>query len=204
MPKTPGKPKGHSRLSSEVVYLTSEDRNLSFVDELSPAKHLLRRCIQCGTCSASCPSASEMDITPRQIWRLAQLGFQEDVLRSKAIWLCSLCYTCHVRCPRGIPLTETIVRLKELAYRQGVLESPASKAFYRAFNSVIRIYGRMRELEFMVRYFLSSNPLSALGYAKLGIKMLARGKARLEPPRLVGEGRLDRLYERVAALEEQR
>jgi len=145
-----------------------------------------------------------MDLTPRQMWRLVQLGFQDEVLHSKAIWLCSLCYSCHVRCPRGIPLTETIVKLKQLALQEGIGEWRESTAFYRAFSDVMRRYGRMKEIEFMVRYFLATNPLTALGYAKLGITLLSRGKAHLEAPRLGGEGRLDRLFERVAELEGQR
>jgi heterodisulfide reductase subunit C len=161
-------------------------------------------CIQCGTCSASCPAAHAMDISPRQMWRMVQLGMTEEVLRSKSIWLCSLCYTCHVRCPRGIPLTETIVRLKELAMERGIVSSPQSEAFYRAFAEVMRRYGRLREVEFMARYFLASNPLAALGFARLGLTMLARGKIRPELPRLGGEGRLDRLFARVAELEEKR
>jgi heterodisulfide reductase subunit C len=145
-----------------------------------------------------------MDLTPRQMWRLAQLGFRDEVLHSKAMWLCSLCYTCHVRCPRGIPLTETIVKLKQLALQEGIGEWRESTAFYRAFADVMRRYGRTREIEFMVRYFLATNPLSALGYAQLGLTLLGRGKAHLEMPRLGGEGRLERLFERVAELEEQR
>ena len=185
----------------EVINLTAVKRDPSFVDRLTPAGRLLGRCIQCGTCSASCPSAHAMDLTPRQMWRLAQLGFQDQVLHSKAMWLCSLCYTCHVRCPRGIPLTETIVKLKQLALRERIVEWPESTAFYRAFADVMRRYGRMRELEFMTRYFLTTNPLTALSYAKLGLTLLARGKVHLELPRLSGEGRLDRLFERVAELE---
>ena len=145
-----------------------------------------------------------MDITPRQMWRLVQLGFQDEVLHSKAMWLCSLCYMCHVRCPRGIPLTETIVKLKQLALQKGIGEWRESTAFYRAFSDVMRRYGRMREIEFMVRYFLLSNPLTALSYAKLGLTLLVRGKAHLKVPSLGGEGRLDRLFERVAELEGQR
>lgn len=174
------------------------------MDRLTPAGRLLNRCIQCGTCSASCPSAHAMDLTPRQMWRMVQLGLTEEVLHSKTMWLCSLCYTCHVRCPRGIPLTETIVKLKQLALREGIVEWPESTAFYRAFADVMRRYGRVRELEFMVRYFLATNPLDALGYAKLGLTLLARGKIHPELPRLGGEGRLDRLFERVAELEGQR
>ena len=141
-----------------------------------------------------------MDITPRRMWRMAQLGLEEQVLSSKAIWLCSLCYRCHVRCPRGIPLTETIVKLKQLALEKGV-KSPASRAFYRSFNDVVRRYGRMREVEFMARYFVTSNPFGALGFAKLGLTLLLRGKIQLELPRVRGPGRLDRLFERVAELE---
>ena len=189
--------------SSEVINLTTVKRDPNFVGSLTPAGGLLNRCIQCGTCSASCPSAHAMDLTPRQMWRLAQLGFRDEVLHSKAMWLCSLCYICHVRCPRGIPLTETIVKLKQLALQEGIAEWRESTAFYRAFSDVMRRYGRTKEIELMVRYFLATNPLTALGYAKLGLTLLARRKAHLELPRLGGEGRLDRLFERVAELEER-
>ena len=190
-------------VTSEIVNLTAVERDPDFVGRLTPAGRLLSCCIQCGTCSASCPSAHAMDLTPRQMWRLVQLGFQDQVLHSKAMWLCSLCYTCHVRCPRGIPLTETIVKLKQLALQERIGEWRESTAFYRAFSDVMRRYGRMKEIEFMVRYFLATNPLAALDYAKLGLTLLARRKAHLELPRLGGEGRLDRLFERVAELEGQ-
>jgi len=62
----------------------------------------------------------------------------------------------------------------------------------------------MREVEFMAHYFLSTNPLAAFGYASMGLTLLRRGKLRLELPRLGGEGRLDRLFERVAELEGQK
>lgn len=185
----------------EVILLTAVKRDPDLVDRLTPAGRQLDSCIQCGTCSASCPSAYAMDITPRQMWRLAQLGFEDEIFHSKAMWLCSLCYLCHVRCPRGIPLTETITKLKQLAFREGIAKSPESIAFYKSFSGVMRRYGRMRELEFMVRFFLTSNPLNALGFVKLGITMFARGKVHVELPRLVGEGRLDRLFDRVAELE---
>jgi len=203
MPNLSRSSKGRLSLDSEVISLTATKRDSTFVERLTPAGRLLSRCIQCGTCSASCPSAPAMDLTPRQMWRLVQLGFQDQVLHSQAMWLCSLCYTCHVRCPRGIPLTETIVTLKRLAIQTGIGEWPDSTAFYQAFSHVMRRYGRMREMEFMIRYFLATNLLSAAGYAKLGLTLLRRGKVHPQLPRLRGEGRLDRLFERVAELEGQ-
>jgi heterodisulfide reductase subunit C len=142
-----------------------------------------------------------MDITPRQMWRMVNLGLEEEVLHTKTMWLCTICYQCQVSCPRGIPLTETITKLKQLAIRGEIKEYQESTKFYKAFSDVMRRYGRMREVEFMARYFLTTNPLAALNYAKMGITMLRRGKMPLELPRLRGEGRLDRLFDRVAELE---
>lgn len=189
--------------TSEVIDLTAGNLDPAFGDRLTPAGHQLRTCIQCGTCTASCPSASAMDITPRQMWRMVQLGMADEVLHSKTMWLCSICYQCQVRCPRGIPLTETIAKLKQLAIQQQIKEWRESTTFYRAFSDVMRRYGRMRELEFMARYFLSTNPIEAVGYTTMGLTLLRRGKVRPEMPKLVGKGRLDDLFNRVAELEKQ-
>ncbi len=187
--------------TSEILNLTAVKRDPAFVDRLSPDGRLLRRCIQCGTCTASCPAAPAMDLSPRRMWRMVQLGLEEEVLGSKSIWLCSLCYQCQVRCPRGIPLTDTITRLKEMALKRRLATSRESVAFYRAFTDTVCRYGRMREMEFMVRYFLLGNPLSAFGFAGLGLTLMSRGKVHPEMPKLGGEGRFDKLFERVAELE---
>lgn len=187
--------------NAQVIILTDMKRNLAFADELTPAGHQIRTCIQCGTCTASCPSAKAMDITPRQMWCMVQLGLEDEALHSKTMWLCSVCYQCHARCPRGIPLTETIAKLKQLAIQRRIEKYKESTAFYKAFGDVMRIYGRMREMEFMARYFLSTNPLEALGYTGMGITLFLRGKIHPELPKLTGPGRLDKLFDRVAELE---
>jgi heterodisulfide reductase subunit D len=105
--------------SSEPLVLTGIDRDPGFVDALWAGGGLLRRCIQCGTCSASCPTAYAMDYPPRQLWRLAALGLAEEVLSSRSFWLCTVCQSCQVRCPRGINITEAMVALKEYATRRG-------------------------------------------------------------------------------------
>jgi heterodisulfide reductase subunit C2 len=190
--------------TSEVINLTAVKRDPAFGNYLIPVGHQLSTCIQCGTCTASCPSAAAMDITPRMMWRMVQLGLVDEVLHSKTMWLCSVCYQCQARCPRGIPLTETIAKLKQLAIQQQVKEWHESTTFYLAFAGVMRRYGRMREMEFMARYFMSTNPMEALGYATMGLTLFRRGKIRPEMPKLVGKGRLDDLFNRVAELEKQR
>ena len=145
-----------------------------------------------------------MDISQRQMWRMVQLGLEDEVLHSKTMWLCSVCYQCHVRCPRGIPLTETIAKLKQLAIKEQIKEWRESTNFYRAFADVMRRYVRMRETEFMARYFLTTNPFAALQFTGMALAMLSRGKLHPELPSLGGEGRLDRLFDRVAELEGQK
>lgn len=107
-----------------MVDLGTAERDPTFVDRLAPAGRLIKHCIQCGTCSASCPTAYAMDYTPRQVWRLLQLGFAEEVLSSQTFWLCTVCAACQVRCRRGIDIKDAMVALKEWAVREDVPVPP--------------------------------------------------------------------------------
>lgn len=198
-------------MTQEILDLTAATLDRSFLEELAPDERL-RACIQCGTCTASCASAYAMEYTPRQMWRMVQLGLKEEVLNSNTFWLCSACYSCRVRCPRDIPLLETIGALKRKAVTERIGPYKESTNFYRAFIDVVRRYGRVDELEFMVRYFLATNPFATIGYAPLGLAMLAHGKVTIKEgllmtPRLVGlggKGRLDALFRKVEELEAER
>ncbi|MCK4765796.1 MAG: 4Fe-4S dicluster domain-containing protein [Candidatus Aminicenantes bacterium] len=86
------------------------------VEELS-GQNLLA-CYQCGKCSAGCPAVSQMDILPNQIIRLAQLGLKEELLESKAIWVCASCMTCNTRCPKGINIAEVIEAVRLILLRK--------------------------------------------------------------------------------------
>jgi heterodisulfide reductase subunit D len=77
-------------------------------------------CYQCGTCSGSCPTAPAMDYNPRRILHMLRLGLGERVLKSRAIWLCTSCYSCTARCPREIKITDTMLGLRKLAVDRGL------------------------------------------------------------------------------------
>jgi heterodisulfide reductase subunit C len=93
-----------------------KDPFVAKVEELS-GQNLLA-CYQCGKCSAGCPAVSEMDILPNQIIRFAQLGFKEELLESKSIWICASCFTCNARCPKGINIAEVIEALRQILLRK--------------------------------------------------------------------------------------
>lgn len=78
----------------------------------------LLACYQCGKCSAGCPAVSQMDILPNQIIRYAQLGFRDELLRTKSIWICASCLTCNARCPKGINIAEVIEAIRQILLRK--------------------------------------------------------------------------------------
>lgn len=91
----------------------------SFVDKVQELSgQNLLACYQCGKCSAGCPAVSEMDILPNQIIRFAQLGLKEELLASRAIWICASCMTCNARCPKGINIAEVIEALRQILLRK--------------------------------------------------------------------------------------
>ena len=188
----------------ETIDLTSQALDRDFMSALAPAREKLRACIQCGTCTASCASAYAMDYTPRQLWHMIRLGLKDEVLNSKALWLCSICYSCTLYCPHGIPLTETITTLKRMAMDEGIRKHKESRNFYRAVVDTVRAHGRMDEVEVMIRYFLTTNPLMAVNYAPQALTMLSKGKVSPSLPKLVGPGKLDSLFRKVEELEGKR
>jgi len=86
------------------------------VEELS-GQNLLA-CYQCGKCSAGCPAISQMDLLPNQVIRYAQLGFTDELINSKTIWICASCLTCNIRCPKGINIAEIMEALRQVLLRQ--------------------------------------------------------------------------------------
>jgi heterodisulfide reductase subunit C len=89
------------------------------------------RCEQCGICSVACPLVSGMDITPAEMMRTVQLG-QEKVTSTKTIWVCASCFTCTVRCPRGLDPSKVAEALRQVKLRKAmdyidIMEIPAEE-----------------------------------------------------------------------------
>jgi heterodisulfide reductase subunit C len=61
-----------------------------------------KKCVQCGRCTASCPSAHIYpEFNPRNFMRrFMLLDIHSDEFK-EIIWKCSQCYSCRARCPRN-------------------------------------------------------------------------------------------------------
>jgi len=66
-------------------------------------------CMQCATCSASCPLSTGTNAFPRKIYRYLQLGLKDKLLESPEPWLCYYCGECNTDCPRGAEPAETMM-----------------------------------------------------------------------------------------------
>lgn len=148
-----------------------------------PDCHKIHRCIQCGTCSGSCPLGAEMDHAPRALFALIRDGEMELALESNTPWYCVSCYQCMDRCPREIPVADIMYRLKQLAIATG--RQPRMHKlpdFYRAFAEDVAFNGRMTETHVMARYSLK-HPKAAAANTQTAIKLLFRGRLDLMPNR---------------------
>ena len=77
-------------------------------------------CMQCGTCTASCPMSADTEEVPRKLMQLIQLGLREEVLEAPLAWVCASCHTCMARCPRGIDITRVMEAVRQLGLRENV------------------------------------------------------------------------------------
>jgi len=127
-------------MTAETLDLTSAALDHSFLEAVDPLAKL-RSCIQCGTCSATCPTAYAMDYSPRQVWRRVQLGLRDEVLNSSTFWLCTTCKACQVRCPRGIDLMDAMIALKEYAFGKDVNVPEGMKVFGETIATSYNISG---------------------------------------------------------------
>jgi heterodisulfide reductase subunit C len=123
-------------IKRKVYKDTSSKITQKFVDA---GLEKIRACINCGTCSGSCPSGRRTAYRTRSIIRRALMG-DESVLEDVDIWLCSTCYYCYERCPRNIPVTDMIIKLRNIAVEEGhILDahfSLANDIFYETGHGV--------------------------------------------------------------------
>ena len=96
------------------------------VEEIAAEEALERfkSCYQCGTCSGGCPSGRRTSMRTREVIREALIGLDDELLTSDLLWLCSTCYTCMERCPRDVPTTDIIIKLRNIAAHRGFMKGP--------------------------------------------------------------------------------
>jgi len=151
-------------------------------------------CIQCGTCSASCPTAHLMNPSIRMLVKLCLEGKKEEALHNDTLWLCTSCLLCTVRCPRSIRPKAVVSALKDIAEREGIKSKDAS--YEELFLRQIRDFGRIAELP-LTGEFLLVFPQGAVQSMQMGLELLPRGKIGLDIEKIKGRDEVKRIVEEL-------
>lgn len=168
------------KIQRQLKYQREADPGWPYRIAKMPGCENLFSCIQCGTCSGTCPLSLYMDYTPRRIINLVREGFRDDALASQTIWLCASCYSCAVRCPQDIHITDVMYTLKCEAIRCRLYPKrfPIPVLAHEFYKMVSR-RGRSSEIRLVLRMALRSNPAILLGMIGTGWNLVRTGRMSL-------------------------
>lgn len=174
-------------MSEQDVGMSQEAAGQSLYERVvaaTPHGDALIRCMQCGTCSGSCPAGTDMDLGPRQLFTMLRANMEDQVLSSNTPWYCVSCYFCTVRCPQEVPVASLMYTLKRMAIRKGHYHKDNHAEWSKSFVSFIDRYGRTFEIGLMARHYLTQKPLKGVRQSGLGVNMLRKGRLNLVPERI--------------------
>jgi quinone-modifying oxidoreductase subunit QmoC len=149
----------------------------------------VKMCMQCGVCSGSCPMGPYWDHPPQELFMMIRAGKREEVLSSTSMWMCTSCYNCIARCPRGLPITHIMHGLAHYADRLGLApkEQPTRKFANMFWDNLVK-KGRVNELKLGIAlYFINGfaeGIKTALKMKDIGLGMLKT--KRMTPMELLG------------------
>lgn len=184
------------------------ENGVSFVDEIGHLLHAsqgnpINTCIQCGTCSSTCPVASGgyMDNSPRRIIALIRAGFKEQVLNANTYWYCASCYQCTVRCPRGIDIAELMYGLKRYTvWKAQTREGLIGPVFSETFVKMILRTGRSYEPVLATSYFFTYGVPEMIQEAQTATALMLKGRLPLLPARIKRLDNFKRMIRRIIPL----
>ncbi|MBF0589984.1 MAG: 4Fe-4S dicluster domain-containing protein, partial [Magnetococcales bacterium] len=139
-------------------------------------------CMQCGVCAGSCPLGPHWEHSPRQLFQLVRAGKREEVLKSESMWMCTSCYNCIVRCPRGLPITHIVHGLARYAVEQKqTSETQVTRQFAKIMWENLVKGGRVGEMALTMKLYMVNGVTEGM---KKGMEMKDQALSMLNSGRL--------------------
>jgi len=149
----------------------------------------VKMCMQCGVCAGSCPFGPHWEHTPQKIFMMIRAGKRQEVLTSDAMWMCTSCYNCVVRCPRKLPITTIMHGLASYSNRLGLAPKmqPTRDFSLRFFNNFRRA-GRVNELKLTIGLYFKDGLVAGIkkGWEMRHVALSLLKAGRLNPFELFG------------------
>ncbi len=160
---------------------SQEISNLLYASQGSP----LKNCIQCGTCSGTCPVVEHMDQTPRRLIGMINANLKEEVLNCNTYWFCASCYHCTVRCPAKIDIAEAMYAVKRYSiWHKTYSEDLVGPTFSETFVKTIVNNGRSFEPILAPTYMFSMGIKEVIQEAYMGTQMMLKGRMPVLPTKI--------------------
>lgn len=187
-------------MKKKKIHLSAKAMDINFVRKVEALSGTsVRRCMQCGKCSAGCPMASFMEHPPNRVVRLLQLGQWQRLLAGKSIWYCASCETCSARCPNQVHLASIMDALRKLSWDS---EGPSKESYVqladKLFLENIRNYGRQYEMRLAAMFNVKSGQL--LKDVTLGPKLLSKGKLKVLHKKNRNLPEIENIFSRIAEM----
>ena len=187
-------------MKNTKMTLSARTMNLDFVRKVEKLSGTsVRRCFQCGKCSAGCPMRSFMEHPPNRVVRLLQLGQYERVLAGRSIWYCASCETCSTRCPNKVDLAAIMDALRKCSWDA---QGPSKESFVQLANRIfienIRTYGRQYEMRLAAVFNVKSGQF--LKDFMLGPSLLAKGKLKMFHQKNRNLHEIEKIFSRIETL----
>jgi heterodisulfide reductase subunit C len=183
---------------STGLSFSQEVMNLLYADD----GKTLGSCVQCATCSATCPAVEFMDHSPRELIAMINAGLKDKVLASNTFWTCASCYSCSEKCPKGIHPAEMMYALKRYSLWKGQYqEGLIGPEFSRRFVKTILKTGKSYEPGYAPAFIFEGGFQGLLREMQTGLKLLRRGRLPLIPSKIKRVQNFRRMISRIIPLE---
>ena len=158
----------------------------------------LKTCIQCGTCSGTCPAVEFMDHTPRQLIAMINADLKEDVLASNTYWFCASCFHCTARCPRDIDIAGLMYAVKRYTiWNKEYQEDLIGPVFSETFVKTIMRSGKSYEPVLAPSYLFSFGAREFLQEAQTATSMMLKGRIPVLPSTIKRLENFKRMVNRI-------
>lgn len=191
----------HSQETKNVKLNQQEENFINEIVSTSEGKRVLS-CIQCGTCTSTCPVNTVFQHSPRQIFLMVRNGKKKEALNDLTPWVCASCYKCTVNCPAQIKITEVMYKLKRMSIQNNLITKRSdTNLFYSAFIKQVMKYGRNYEIGLMMKYMTFNHTADLIKQTPVGLKMMMSGSLPVLPHKIKKLNEFKKIVDRAIKIE---